>query len=55
MINIELLRTGIINIRLPITLPIKLPPLNKELEYYRLSNGFKDANDEFKKKYIKLL
>ena len=51
MINIELLRTGIINIRLP----IKLPPLNKELEYYRLSNGFKDANDEFKKKYIKLL
>lgn len=50
MINIELLRKGII-IRLPIT----LPPLNKELEYYRLSSGFRDANDEFKKKYIKLL
>jgi len=50
MINIELLRKGI-NVKLPIT----LPPLNTKLEYYRLSSGFKDANDEFKKKYIKLL
>ena len=54
MINIELLRKGIINIKLH-TLNNKLPSLNKELDYYRLSCGFKDANDEFKKKYIKLL
>jgi len=51
MINIELLRKGIINIKLSNT----LPSLNKELDYYRLSCGFKDANDEFKKKYSKLL
>ena len=49
MINIELLRKGIINIKLSIN-----PSLNKELDYYRLSSGFKDANDAFKKKYIKL-
>lgn len=51
MINIDYLKLGPLNTNTMIqnTITIKSKKNNTKLEYYRLSSGFKDANNTYKK------
>jgi hypothetical protein len=46
MINIKYLTSGILNTNY-FNKNINLTQCNKKIEYYRLSSGFKDANNSF--------
>tara|TARA_B110001469_G_C9636749_1_gene319356 strand:- start:654 stop:827 length:174 start_codon:yes stop_codon:yes gene_type:complete len=51
MINIDYLKLGQLNTNTMFknTIKIKSKKNNTKLEYYRLSSGFKDANNTYKK------
>ena len=47
MLNIKYLTSGILNTNYFNMNNINLTQCNKKIEYYRLSSGFKDANNSF--------
>ena len=49
MININYLKLGALNTNTMFQNTIKIKSNKNKLEYYRLSSGFKDANNTYKK------